>query len=737
MTVPPRTECILQVAVPTPLRRQFDYLPAADGTLPQPGSRVQVPFGRGTKVGLVLGSQARSGVPGRRLKRLDAVLDPAPVIPADLLQLLGWAANYYHHPIGEVVSGALPTLLRQGRDAAVRGVPRWRLSEAGAAVDPQTLARAPRQAVALQRLREFPEGAGAGELEDLGETWRATLARLVDKGWVQAEEGSCLAPALGDPVAGPALNPAQHEAVEAVAAALGGFASFLLEGVTGSGKTEVYLHIIERALAADRQALVLIPEIGLTPQLLRRFRRRFAEPVAVLHSGLSDQERLCAWLAARDGEARIVIGTRSAVFTPLARPGVIIIDEEHDASFKQQDGFRYSARDVALVRAQRAGVPILLGSATPSLESLHNVAAGRHRRLHLPERAGTAIPPRLSVLDVRSARMEDQLSEPLLQLVGRHLDRGGQVLLFLNRRGYAPTLLCHDCGWVAGCQRCDARMTVHQRSGRLRCHHCGAERRLDVKCPSCGKEDLRTLGAGTERVEQTLAQRFPDHPVIRIDRDTTRRKGSMEALLAQAKDGSGRLLVGTQMLAKGHHFPDVTLVGIVDADQGLYSADFRAGERLAQLVVQVAGRAGRAERPGEVVIQTHHPEHPLLRMLIERDYAHFAEAALVERRQAELPPYAHIALLRAEAVEALAPTRFLEQARDAAQALGAEGVLLLGPVPAPMERRAGRYRAQLLLQAEARGALHRLLGQWAPQLESLKAGRQVRWSLDVDPIEMF
>jgi primosomal protein N' (replication factor Y) len=425
------------------------------------------------------------------------------------------------------------------------------------------------------------------------------------------------------------------------------------------------------------------------------------------------------------------------VFTPLPKLSLILVDEEHDPSFKQQDGFRYSGRDAAVVRAQRHGIPIVLGTATPSLESLHNTLQGRYGHLSLPERAGTAVHPAIHLLDVRRQQMEEGISEPLQKGMHKHLDAGGQVLLFLNRRGYAPTLLCHDCGWVSHCQRCDAHMTYYARSGRIRCHHCGAERPVPPQCPDCGSLDLRPVGQGTERIEQALKRLFPGIGVVRIDRDSTRRKGAMDALLAEVHSGEGRILIGTQMLAKGHHFPNVTLVGILDADQGLFSVDFRAGERMAQLIVQVAGRAGRADKPGTVVIQTHVPDHPLLRLLVEQDYAHFARAALKEREEAQLPPYSHLALLRAEAVDKQAPLAFLEEAKQEAERLPHEGIWLLGPVPAPMERRAGRSRAQLLLQAESRQALHRLLNQWAPALEGIKSGRKARWSLDVDPGELF
>lgn len=537
------------------------------------------------------------------------------------------------------------------------------------------------------------------------------------------------------------LNPEQRAAFEAVRASHGGFHCFLLAGVTGSGKTEVYLQLIRETLAAGRQALVLIPEINLGPQTLARFERRFNARIALLHSALTDRERLDAWLAARDGEADIVIGTRSALFTPLKRPGLIIVDEEHDASYKQQDGLRYHARDLALVRARLENVPILLGSATPALESLHNAQAGRYGLLRLTQRAGGAHPPKFIRLDVKSMPLDAGLSRPLQQAIGDTLAAGQQVLVFLNRRGFAPTLLCHDCGWISQCPRCDARMTVHQGSGELRCHHCDHRQRPPMNCPQCGKLDLRPVGAGTERAEERLRILFPNHPVLRIDRDSTSRKHAMRDLFATINSGEPCILVGTQMLAKGHHFPRVTLVAILDADGGLFSADFRASERMAQQIVQVAGRAGRAEEPGRVLIQTHLADHPLLVQLTEDGYFAFAEQALSERRAAGLPPFAHLALLRAEAHKPGQAEAFLDSACSAAEQLleqmGGPEVELLGPVPAPMERRAGKHRAQLLLQCMSRAPLHRLLTPWLQSLEQLPGGRRVRWSLDIDPIDLF
>ena len=729
---------ILRIAVPSPLRRLFDYLPPNNSQNYMPGQRYLVPFGRGRAVGVLVEVATESDCPQEKLKAALKQLDETPLLDTGMMKLLRWACDYYHHPPGEVFQTALPVLLRQERPADEKGVVHWRLSDAGADIDLETLARAPRQQVLLKLLQgvEAP-GLTASAIDSHEEKWQPVMRTLVEKGWVMREERAVSAVETGSASdTPPPLTDSQQSAVDRINGS-GGFQVSLLDGVTGSGKTEVYLQAIDHILKQGKQTLVLIPEIGLTPQLVGRFSRRFAVPIALLHSGLTDNERLSAWQLAAKGEAKIIIGTRSAIFTPMAAPGLIIIDEEHDASFKQQDGFRYSARDVAVVRARQLDIPIVLGSATPSLESLQNALLARYQHLQLPERAGNAVHPAMRLLDVRQQPMEEGISQHLQQAMQHHLKQDGQVLLFLNRRGYAPVMMCHDCGWVSDCPRCDAHMTLYAGHRRLRCHHCGSERPLPQQCPDCGSPDLRPIGQGTERIEQYLQQQFPEREVIRIDRDTTRRKGSMDALLQKIHTESGQILIGTQMLAKGHHFPNVTLVGILDADQGLFSVDFRAAERMAQLIVQVAGRAGRAERPGEVLIQTHVPDHPLLKLLVERDYAHFASATLNERREAQLPPFSHFALLRAEAVNKEAPMAFLEAARQAAEQIGHQGVWLLGPIPAPMERRAGRSRAQLLLQAGDRKALHQLLNHWAGALEGVKEGRKVRWSLDVDPIELY
>ncbi|MDH0144284.1 primosomal protein N' [Aquipseudomonas alcaligenes] len=737
-------DTILRLALPSPLRRLFDYL--APQGVPhaalQPGVRLRVPFGRREVVGVLVEVVQHSEVPADKLKPALQLLDRTPPLPAPLFKLCLWTAQYYQHSLGDTLSWALPVLLRQGEPAEVRQERYWHATEGASADDPR-LARAPRQREALRTLAQHHHGVPHGLLSKL-QLNKDSLDLLLEKGLVRVEvRRSTPLVRHGGWLAQPELplNAEQRAAFNAVQSGMQGFGAFLLYGVTGSGKTEVYLQLIRHCLEAGKQALVLIPEINLGPQTVERFARRFNARIALLHSGVNDRERLDAWLAARDGEADIVIGTRSALFTPLKNPGLIIVDEEHDASYKQQEGLRYHARDLALVRARQEHLPIVLGSATPSLESLHNAHAGRYALLKLTQRAGGAQQPRFLRLDVKSLPLDAGISGPLQQAIRQTLEAGQQVLVFLNRRGFAPTLLCHDCGWISQCPRCDARMTLHQRHNELRCHHCGHVERPPRNCPECNQVDLRPVGAGTERAEERLALLFPQFPVLRIDRDSTSRKGAMDKLFATINKGEPCILVGTQMLAKGHHFPRVTLVAILDADGGLFSADFRASERMAQLTVQVAGRAGRAEEPGKVIIQSHLADHPLLVQLTEQGYPAFAEQALSERRGAGLPPFAHLALLRGEAHKPGQAEAFLDDACTYAEQLCAElklnGIELLGPVPAPMERRAGRFRAQLLLQCSSRAPLHKLLAHWLPVLEAMPAGRAVRWSLDVDPIDLF
>ncbi|MCG7871347.1 MAG: primosomal protein N' [Candidatus Thiodiazotropha lotti] len=730
------SDTILKIALAGPLRGYFDYLPPEDkGITFAPGCRFEIPFGRSSRVGILISTNNKSSVPADKLKRALSQLDHTPLLQPSDLRLLKWAADYYEHPLGDVIFHALPVNLRKKPTASKTSPPGLRLTQTGETVDADSLSRAPKQRSVILALQRHPQGLAKSKLVEDHDLSPAVLRSLLDKGLVTPCE---LPPQPLPSEAAYLLNPQQKQAVDKVREKLDGFQAFLLNGVTGSGKTEVYLHLVADVLAQGRQALILVPEIGLTPQLLQRFQQRMGHEVAVLHSGLADGEREKVWHAIRQMRQHILIGTRSAVFTPMPDLGLVIVDEEHDLSYKQQEGFRYNARDISLVRAQQTGCPVILGSATPSLESLRNVQEGRYRQLDLPKRAADASMPSLSLIDIRNGHLKGGLSPALLKHLEQTLQAGEQAMLFLNRRGYAPMLTCHACGWLTDCPRCDARMTHHRRQKMLWCHHCGHQQREPAVCPSCGSPDLRPIGQGTERVEEILQQHFPNYPLARIDRDSTSRKGSLEKLLKQVQSGSIPLLIGTQMIAKGHHFPAVTLVAILDVDQGLFGADFRASERMAQLILQVAGRAGRAERPGRVMIQTRHPDHPLMQLLTQQGYAAFAKLAMQERQMAMLPPYAHQILIRAEATRSDYPELFLKQLLQACQKLQHAAELeFWGPVPAPMERRAGKTRAHLLIQSNQRLPLHRWLSEAIEIFPTLPHARKVRWSVDVDPQEML
>ena len=730
----------LRVALPVPLPRLFDYLPPAGtrASAADVGRRVRVPFGPRELAGVVAAVGEPDSPAG--LREALAFADPVPLFDGELLDSLRWLARYTHAPLGEVLATALPAPLRAGEPLPDTHAWAWALTEAGA-----TGLEGLRRNTRPRRLAELLQAGPLDEdhLDLRLDGWRDAARALAKRRYAERIAVSAL-PAAPVPQPGPSPNAGQQAAIEAVAACIG-FSPVLLEGVTGSGKTEVYLHAIADCLAQGKQALVLVPEIGLTPQTLARFRARLGVPVHALHSGMADGERARVWTAAWRGQARVVVGTRSAVFTPLPEAGLIVVDEEHDASYKQQDGIRYHARDFALVRAKALEVPVLLGSATPSLETLHNVRAGRYAHLRLRQRAGDAKPPAVRILDVRKRPLQAGLAPETLDMIDAALADGGQVLVFKNRRGYAPVLLCHDCGWSAQCPRCSTPaqgtpMTVHAGGGRLVCHHCGHRQARPLACPDCASLALQPQGVGTERLEELLAERFAGWPVLRIDRGTTARRDGLARLLAELGDKPG-ILVGTQILAKGHDLPNLTRVVVVGVDEGLFSSDFRAGEKLAQLLVQVAGRAGRAQRPGEVWWQTHHPDHPLLHGLINGGYDAFADGELAQREAAGFPPFAHLALLRAEAQQADAAGAFLRAAKAALREAGrgpeAQRIELLGPLTAPMARRAGLYRMQLLLSAPARPALHALLDAALPAIHALPEARRTRWSLDVDPMDLY
>lgn len=717
------------MAVPVPLRETFLY--RWKGSVPpETGQLVRVPFGSRKLTGVVTNTNPdASDLPDSRIREIDTLLDVPRRLPASIMRLCRWAADYYHHPVGEVFAAAIPRLIRDG---SYRFEPpkRLALTADGRAIEPESLARAPvrKQAVELLANADLTRK----ELADQAVSAR-TIKVLIDKGWAHWVDAPAGQPGGTAPTfaPGPALTGEQSAAVSAIDAT----GVFLLDGVTGSGKTEVYLRVIDKRLRQGQQVLIMVPEIGLTPQTVRRFESRFDFPVQVFHSSASDRERADTWYLAGSGQAQIVLGTRSAIFIPFRQLGAIIVDEEHDASYKQQDGFRYSARDLAVLRGQFEQVPVVLGSATPSLESLHNCEQGKYHHLRLTTRPPGINPETYELLDTRHLEKTDGFTRRLKARIRETLEAGNQALVFLNRRGYAPVLICNDCGWIANCRRCDARLTYHLASRSLVCHHCGNTSHNIISCQSCQSQQVAAVGIGTERVEQTLQQLFPEFPVIRIDRDSTRRKGAMAKMIERIREGEPAILVGTQLLAKGHHFPAVTLVAILDIDSGFYSTDFRATERAGQLIVQVGGRAGRADRPGRVLVQTEFATNRLLKDLVNEGYAAFASDLLAERRSAELPPYTFQALLRAEAKDSRTARTFLEHI--ARKSSPPDSVALLGPLPALMEKRAGRYRQLLVVMSDRRQQLHRELDRLVHAASNATDAKKVRWALDVDPVDLF
>ncbi len=723
---------ILRVAFDLPLPRLFDYS-CEDATAADIGMRVLVPFGNKQSVGLIVDIGDTTEIESGKLKSALRILRETPALGPDWLELARFCSSYYHRPLGEVIFGGLPVRLRRpGATFSLRQEAAYRLTAGGRAAMAELPARSKVKHALLLTLTR--SDCAEQVLLAQSRSARTALAELDQAGWIERFQ---LAPEAwsGRFIAEPRLNAEQQAVLEQIERAGPGYAVFLLHGITGSGKTEIYLRLIARTLAAGRQALVLVPEINLTPRLTQEFRERFPDtPLVSLHSGLADGERAQHWLQAQSGAAGIVLGTRLAVFAPLPSLGLIVVDEEQDASFKQQDGLRYSARDVAIFRARQSGVPVVLGSATPALETYANALSGRYRLLRLAQRAvPQAELPRVHSVDLRKHKLEDGLAPPVLAALQERLARGEQSLVFLNRRGYAPVLMCPACDWVGGCRRCSARLVPHPAERPLRCRHCGAYAPVPRHCPSCGNADIHPFGRGTQRLEETLAERFPQARILRIDRDSTRSKGSFARMLDDIKGGRADILVGTQILAKGHDFPRLTLVAVLNADGALFSADYRAPERLFAQLVQVAGRAGRAGLPGEVLIQTQYPQHPLYLALARHDYAGFAQSLLAEREQAGFPPFVFEAVLRADAPELEAALGFLRQAAALAGP-APEGITLYDPVPMTVARLAERERAQLLLQSYSRKALQEYLALWSAKLYALPQ-RDVRWHLDVDPIE--
>lgn len=721
---------ILRVALDLPLPRLFDYR-CAEATVADIGMRVLVPFGNTQAVGVIVGLADTSEIDSEKLKSAVRILRETPALGRDWLELVQFCSDYYHRPLGEVIFSGLPVRLRKpGAPPALDEAAAYRLSASGR----EALAQLPPRAKVKRALLQHLSQSDCAEelLLAQGPGARKALAEFGSAGWIERFRPQAPGSRF---VEKHALNAGQQQVLDEIERAGPGYGVFLVYGITGSGKTEIYLRLIARTLAAGGQALVLVPEISLTPRLEQEFRERFPEtPLVSLHSGLADGERSRHWLQAQSGAAALVLGTRLAVFAPLPKLALIVVDEEQDASFKQQDGLRYSARDVAVFRARQADIPIVLGSATPALETYARALSGRYRLLQLTQRAvPQARLPLVHTVDMRTHKLEDGLAPPLVEALRERLARGEQSLVFLNRRGYAPVLMCPACDWVSGCRRCSTRMVLHLADKQLRCHHCGANTPIPRHCPSCGNADIHPFGRGTQRLEATLAARFPQARVLRIDRDSTRNKGSFSRMLKEIQGGRADILVGTQILAKGHDFPNLTLVAVLNADSALYSADYRAPERLFAQLVQVAGRAGRAGLPGEVLIQTRYPRHPLYLAMAQHDYPGFARALLAERGQAGFPPYVFEAVLRADAGELETALGFLREAAALAGPPPA-GITLYDPVPMTVTRLAERERAQLLAQSESRKALQAYLAAWSAKLHALPQ-RAVRWHLDVDPIE--
>ena len=751
----------VRVALDHPLPTLFDYRYDLAPT-PLPGMLVRIPFGRRDAVGMICEVTDRSDVPLDKLRDVAAICSTLAPLAAEWRALTLFAAEYYQRGLGEVALPALPQVLRDASRWAKLLAPeaRYRLMPEGRANLPDAL---PARATALRRLANALAAnptLPAADARALHPKARATLDEWQMRGWVLLETGDiveqdiALAPEIeraalhASDALLPLLTAEQADAVDAIRGAKG-FAAFLLHGVTGSGKTEVYLHALADLLSArpDAQALVLVPEINLTPQFEAAFRTRFAAlpegAIVTMHSGLAEGERARNWLAAHTGRARLVLGTRLAILASLPKLSLIVVDEEHDPAYKQQEGLRYSARDLAVYRAKELGIPVVLGSATPSLESWWQAEQGRYTKLTLTRRAvATAVLPSVRLIDLEEERQRGRasvegLSGPLIAAMKTRLERGEQSLVFLNRRGYAPILSCDACGWVAGCPRCSAYVVLHKPERALRCHHCGWESRIPKSCPDCGNVDIAPMGRGTQRVEETLATAVPGARVLRIDADSTRRKGSAQALFSDVHAGEVDILVGTQMIAKGHDFQRVTLVGVLNADTALFSHDFRASERLFAQLMQVSGRAGRAGLPGEVMIQTRYARHALFHALARHDYVGFANSTLAERRDAHLPPFVYQAMLRAEGRTLEAALDFLGAASaEFAGLAGAERVTVYDAVPLTIVKVFNVHRAQLLLECASRAVLQNALRAWQPALRSLKVKGVIRWNVEVDPLDI-
>ncbi|MCR9191370.1 MAG: primosomal protein N' [Gammaproteobacteria bacterium] len=719
---------VYHVSVLQTHRDYFDYIGPDHVAI---GARVWVPFRQAKKLGVVVGiDTTRTDEVG--LKTITEVLDKEALLSPELLKLCRWVNQYYQSPLALVLNLVLPKRCRQGQPATILSETYYELALPVEKAQQKISVRAVKQQQCLTYLATQGE-ANKASITQSGYS-SAIIQALLDQALIK-QFTRPIRPQMSEETNQPPvpLNSEQQQAYSAIAAKLDCYHCFLLQGVTGSGKTEVYFQVIADVLAQGRQVLILVPEIGLTPQLRQRFQARFSEPIGVMHSKMSDSERQQTWLWARDQQLRLVLGTRSALFTPLPKLGLIIIDEEHDTSLKQMEGVRYLARDTALIRAHHANIPVILGSATPSLESLANVAKGKYSMLRLNQKALNVFPLRYQIVDLRSQHLLHGLASATYAAIERHLSAQHQVLIFINRRGFSPVLLCHLCGWKAACPHCDACLTVHRAANQLICHHCGYHQISAVVCPSCQGRELIFMGSGTQRIEESLATVFPKTKILRIDRDVTQKKQAFDQHLAQIHAGEAQLIVGTQMLAKGHDFSRLSLVVVLDADYGFYDQDFRALERLGQLITQVSGRAGRADIPGEVVIQTHVPDHPLLNTLIQEGYDPFAQALLQLRQEAHLPPCSFMALLR---VQGKQQDKLLQLLHAVKQRLTQTEIIAMGPAPAPLAKKGGHYRMQLLLKSASRHYLQAQLTPLRAWMQSNGLVSGLRWNLDVDPIDL-
>jgi primosomal protein N' (replication factor Y) (superfamily II helicase) len=727
-----------QVGIDSPLRRLFDYRIPDSITKLQPGSRVVIPFGKRSLVGIVVKLIDTPSIEASRLKSIQSTLDDAAIFDAESFSLISWAARYYQFPLGSALFSALPPALRKTKpDEDGDSIDfRWHATNTSS----ETLKRAPKQASIYTWIQQHTDGADPKQLREQFPGSSAIIKTLEQREMIEQVEvfqlakdeqvlaANCLQ-----------LTDDQSSVSNSILATLNQFAVHLLEGVTGSGKTEVYFSIITEVLVstAEAQVLILVPEIGLTPQLYSRLEKHFGITIGLLHSSISEKKRKQTWLAISQGKIRIILGTRLAIFSPIPHLQLIVVDEEHDASLKQQEGFVYHARDVAIYRAKQLSIPVVLGSATPSFESILNAKLNKFQHLQLNQRVHSNLMPKIQFADMRTERAGTILSSPLCKAMHTHLQAGKQVILFLNRRGYAPALLCHDCGWVAKCVRCDANMTYHSKINKLICHHCDSNKHKPAQCPQCASNNLIMVGHGTQRIEEVLSEQFSNFSATRLDRDITRRKGSLEKILTDIHQLKKQIIIGTQILSKGHDFPNVSLVGILDIDYGIHSADFRALERSAQLLIQVAGRSGRRSTQGEVFVQTHTPDHPLLQTLLHSGYPAFATQALQARENWKLPPYSHHIAIRARSQSSADLFVFLERVAEIARQMLPAEVSVQGPIVPSMEKKAGQFRAFILLVASQRGLFSRSIDACLNHIETLAETRKVRWSIDVDPIDNF